>query len=250
MAFKKSLDQLLDIKLSLTRMLATLADYVNSGIPFEYTVLPNGTIRVALKVDITLVSPKFSIIFTDPSSIISVINNGTLQNVINLLSVLSVDYYPPDTGVNAGTNTLTLFMSVALLIFVFLGWLFVPLSFMHALHTFQLLYLHIYINYIMPANLYYYLKGLQLTMMSFLPNILAKGLPAGYLNVNVPQRIVDLHGDFNFSRNAGSVLFIVLVYLFIGGLISILSTRIIPNRIWRNFFKGMLQQRILYSAFH
>jgi|JI6StandDraft_1071083.scaffolds.fasta_scaffold00915_15 hypothetical protein len=248
--FSKSIDVLMDIKLVLSRLLATIADYVNSGIPFTFTILPNGTIRAVLSVDMTLLSPKFMVVFNDPNSIVAKNNNGTLQNVINTLSITSVDYYSPDIGSNAGTNTLTLFMAVLLLIFVFLGWLCVPLSFMHSLHTFQLIYLHIYVNYLMPANLYYYLKGLQLTVFSFLPNILAKGLPAGYLNINVPQRIVDLHGDFNFSRNAGSVLFVVLIYLVIGGLISMLSTRIIPNRVWRNLFSGMLQQRILYSAFH
>lgn len=249
--FNRSVDQIMNIKLVLSRRrLATIADYVNSGIPFDFTIMPDGTIRAVLKVDLTLLSPKFIVTFTDPNSVLSRTNNGTLQNIISTLSMESVDYYPTAIGSNAGTNTLTVFMSVVLLIFVFLGWFCVPLSFMHTLHTFQLLGLHIYINYFMPANLYYYLRGLQLTFLSFLPNILAKGLPAGYFNINVPQRIIDLHGDYNFSRNAGSVLFVVIVYFLFGGLISILSSRIIPNRIWRNLFKIMLNQRVLYAFFH
>jgi hypothetical protein len=249
--FNKSIDQIMDIKLALSRLLATIADYVNTGIPFTYTVLSNGTIRAVLNIDMTLINPKFLVVFTDPNSVISAANsNSTLQNVVNYISLNSVDYYSPDVGSAAGTNTLTVFMSIALLIFVFLGWLFVPLSFLHTLHIFQLLYMHIYINYIMPANLYYFLNGLQLTMLRFLPNILAKGLPTGYFNSNVPQRIVDLHGDFNFSRNAGSVILVVIIYVLIGGLVSILSTRVIPNRVWRNLFKGILNQRFLYCSLH
>lgn len=92
----KPVDTIMDIKLSLTRRaMATLADYINSGIPFTYSILPNGTIRAVLSIDITLLNPKFVVIFTDPNSIKSVDNNGTLQDVVENLSLESVEYYAP-----------------------------------------------------------------------------------------------------------------------------------------------------------
>lgn len=247
----KPADTIMDIKLSLSRrVLATLADYINSGIPFTYTILANGTIRAVLSVDITLLDPKFVVIFTDPNSVKSIENNGTLQDVVDNISLDSVEYYAPEFGSAAGTNSLSIFLSIVLLIFVALGFTCVPLNFLPFLHTFQLLALHIYVNFMMPANLYYYLNGYQLAFLKFLPNILARGLPDNFQQSNVPQRIVDLHLDFNFSRNAGSFMFLFLVYFIAGGIISFLATRVVPNRIWRNMFHSIQQQRVFYSTFH
>lgn len=162
----------------------------------------------------------------------------------------TIEYYAPEYGSSAGTNSLSVFLSVVLLIIVFLGWSCVPLNFLPFLHIFQLIGLHIYVNFMMPANLYYYLKGYQSTFLNFLPNILNLGLPNGFKQQNIPQRIVDLHGDYNFSRNAGSFLFMFLVYLFFGSLVSFLSTRVVPNRIWRNMFQSIQQQRIFFCTFH
>lgn len=241
----------MDVKLILSRRLvASIADYVNNGIPFIYEILADGTIKIYLSVDMTLVSPKFVVVITDPNAITSKANGGTLQRTIDNIALSSLDYYPPSVGSQAGTNTLSLFMTVVVLIFMFLGWLFVPLSILPILHTFQLIYFHIYIDFIMPANFYYYLKGFYLSTLSFLPNILAKGLPNNYWNINVPQRIIDLHGDFNFSRNAGSILFVVIVYGIIAACVSFGASRVIPNKIWRNMFKGVFNQRFVFCSLH
>jgi hypothetical protein len=174
----KSLSEIMDVKLVLSRRLvASIADYVNNGIPFTYQILADGTIKIFLNVDMTLVTPKFVVVITDPNAIISATNGGTLQKTVDNLALVTLDYYPPSVGSEAGTNTLSLFMTVVMLIIMFLGWLFVPLSILPILHTFQLIYFHIYINFIMPANLYFYLKGFYYSTLSFLPNILAKGLP-------------------------------------------------------------------------
>lgn len=95
----KNLSEIMDIKLVLSRRLfATIADYVNNGIPYTYEIMADGRIKIYLSIDMTLLTPKFVVIVNDPTAITSLLNGGTLQRTTENLYLSSLDYYPPSVG--------------------------------------------------------------------------------------------------------------------------------------------------------
>lgn len=57
-----NLSSILKIRLKMSRRMmadVTLADMINSGIPFTYEILPDGTVKIVLDLDTTLTNPVF-----------------------------------------------------------------------------------------------------------------------------------------------------------------------------------------------
>lgn len=63
------------------RMLgSSVSDIVNNGISFAAVVLPDGTIKLFLNPGISLDNVKYSVLFTNPNSVIAS-SGATLQNL-------------------------------------------------------------------------------------------------------------------------------------------------------------------------
>ena len=154
-----------------------------------------------------------------------------LQSVSNLIDVKTVQVYPPGTTSDsplaiAGT-ILTGFMLV-----VFLAGLVVsPMAGLMSLSVFQQFYLHAYVNYTIPPNLFYFLKNLRWSMLSFLPNLPALGFTSpDYWQNNIPQKIQDLDDTINFCKTAGSVVLYLIVYTVLALLVKLFSTKCMMNQ--------------------
>lgn len=77
----KQIEEIMQIKLQITRrMLDAVTDLINSGVPYTYEILSDGTIKVYLLIETSLNDPVFVVQFTDPTAITSVDNGGTLQD--------------------------------------------------------------------------------------------------------------------------------------------------------------------------
>lgn len=89
----------------------------------------------------------------------------------------------------------------------------------------------------LPPNFFYFLKQLSMTRLSFLPNLLS-GLyqqPPGYVD-SIPERAVEVDGQLSFAINAGSYLFVLLIYLVFGVVVYLASRKFNPNRPLREIF--------------
>ena len=83
----------------------------------------------------------------------------------------------------------------------------------------------------LPPNFFYFLRELRTSRLAFLPNFLF-GLyqpPSGYVE-QIPQRVVEIDGQFSFAANAGSYLFVLLVYSILGLIIYLASRKFNSNR--------------------
>lgn len=76
-----------------SRLLADIANIVNSGVGFTAVVLPDGTIKLYLNTGVSLSDVKYSVTFTDPSKIITT-SGATLQNMQSLISIQQSAVYP------------------------------------------------------------------------------------------------------------------------------------------------------------
>jgi hypothetical protein len=54
---------------------------INNGVPYTYVILSNGTIKLYLAIDTSLVNPTFSVQITNPGAIVSTSTGVSLQNV-------------------------------------------------------------------------------------------------------------------------------------------------------------------------
>lgn len=68
----------------------SLSDLINSGVTYTYTILSDGTIKLYLNLDTDLINPVFTVKFTDPTAVVSLINGGSLQDVANDFTIEKV----------------------------------------------------------------------------------------------------------------------------------------------------------------
>lgn len=72
------------------RLLTSLADLINSGVSYTYTILSDGTIKLYLNIPVDLVNPVFTVKFTDPTAILSIDSGVPLQNVDSNFTISKV----------------------------------------------------------------------------------------------------------------------------------------------------------------
>lgn len=149
---------------------------INSGIPFNYEILPDGTIKIVLDLTTTLTNPTFEVQFTSPSAVQS-LTGSPLQSVSNIILIQSVEVYPAGTTTDAPTNIAGTILSLAMVAVLFVSLIISPIASLMSLTAFQLFHLHSYINYNIPPNLFYFLRNLNYAMLKFLPNLPGMGFP-------------------------------------------------------------------------
>lgn len=250
--FSDDLTKILRIKLKVNnkRLLQDLADLINTGIPFTYTQLPDGSIKIVLILNTTLTDPTFEVSFVSPTAVQSK-TGSPLQSVSNLIAVKTVQVYPPGTTSDSPLSIAGTILSALMLAVFFAGLVVSPMAGLMSLSVFQQFYVHAYINYTIPPNLFYFLKNLKLTMMGFLPNLPALGFPdADYWQSDIPQKVLDLDGYINFCKSVGSVVLYIIVYLGLALLVKLFSTKFMMNRPMRNLFAEVYEQRVKFNFLH
>jgi hypothetical protein len=101
----------------------------------------------------------------------------------------------------------------------------------------------------LPPNLFYFMKKLSLTRLSFLPNIFSGvyNPPSGY-STDIPSRVIDLDGELSFSLMCGSYFFILLIYSFVSFIIYCLTTKYNTNRPLRELFTKIYQTKAKWGT--
>jgi hypothetical protein len=103
----------------------------------------------------------------------------------------------------------------------------------------------------LPPNLFYFLKKLSLTRLTFLPNIFAEVYQGqSSYDSSIPARIADIDGKYSFSSNAGGLMFFVFVYMSVSTIIYLFTTRMNTNRPLRELFEKIYQTRVRFGIIH
>ena len=86
----------------------------------------------------------------------------------------------------------------------------------------------------LPPNFFYFMRELRLTRMTFLPNVFSGvyKAPTGYVAA-IPERPVEIDGQFSFAVNAGSFLFVIFIYLVVAFILYLSSRKFNTNRPMR-----------------
>lgn len=106
--------------------------------------------------DVSLISPTFSVTISDPASVTSSATGVSLQNVQSLLTIAALEYYPPSDGIEAGTNFPAKLITVLTLVLYAITFVFSDVM-VRPLQMLQILLFHCLIAAGVPANLYYFL---------------------------------------------------------------------------------------------
>jgi len=97
----------------------------------------------------------------------------------------------------------------------------------------------------LPPNLFFFMQKLSLSRLGFLPNILSGVyIEAPSYSASIPSRVIDVDGQLSFSVNAGSLVFILLIYLFLAGIIYLVSSKFNSNRPLRELFQRIYSTRV------
>jgi len=134
------------LKVSSRRVLQDLADLINTGIPFTYTVLPDGSYKIVLQLNTTLTNPTFEFSFSSPSAVQS-LTGSPLQSVSSSIAVPTVQVYPPGTTTDSPLSIAGTILSGTMLVVFLAGLIVSPMAGLMSLSVFQQFYLHAYVNY-------------------------------------------------------------------------------------------------------
>lgn len=100
----------------------------------------------------------------------------------------------------------------------------------------------------LPPNFFYFLRQLRFTRLSFLPSIF-KNLyqaPSGYV-AQIPEKVVEVDGQFSFAVNSGSYMFVFFIYLLIGLIIYAASRKYNNNRPLREMVEKVYNTRVKWG---
>ena len=233
--FNRNITDILSVNLVATRLLQ-VGTLVNNGVTYTYQILSNGTIKLYLSVGVSLSQPTFSVSISDPAAVISTDTGMSLQNVQSLLYLAKLDYYPPEDGVNAGTNFPGVFTSVIFLLLFVFSFFFSDVM-LRPLQMLQLLFLHSMIDSPVSANIYYLLVGLKISTLSFISNWFSSSFPELTQYYDTPLKIQDACIDYIFLRNVGQIYVMGVVFFSFFFVFLILGNkRILSHKIWHSFF--------------
>lgn len=204
---------------------SSLADLINQGISYRYIILSDGTIKLYLNIGVDLVNPVFTIQFTDPSAIVSILNGVPLQNADSNFTIVKVEYYPAETGSQAGIIQASNFAVIFILLLYSFTILFTD-TMIKPLQMLQIMFFHALVTVPMPANLFFYLVKLRLSLLQFLPNWLSGPIPKDIsLYSNATQKTIDVFIDYNWFRNVGQILFMIVIFFGFFAVFKIASNK-------------------------
>jgi hypothetical protein len=217
-------------------------------VPYTYTILPNGTIKIYLQLTTSLVQPTFSIDITNPAAVISTATGLSLQSVQSLLTIAKIDYYPPTDGQQAPTNFVATFVVVAILLLYVVSFVFSDVM-VRPLQMLQLLFLHCMVNSPVSANIYYLLAGLQNSTLLFINNWFSGSFPNPSPYYTVPLVIASTCTDYIFLRNVGQIFILIIILACFWLLFLVLGNkRIVTHKVWHSFLAEVSQKRYQFMV--
>lgn len=208
---------------------------INNGVPYTYEILSNGTIKIYLQINANLVNPTFSVSISDPAAVVSTATGISLQNVQSLLNIPMIEYYPEAEGKEAGTNFPAKFVGIFVLLLYGLTFIFSDCM-VRPLQVLQIYFLHCLASVGVPANLYYFLLQLKLSLLPFLENWFSPYLPEKSLYYDTPPKVGDVFVDYIFLRNVGQIFLLVVVLACFWFVFLILGNkRVVQHKVWHSF---------------
>lgn len=249
-SIQKQISDILKVELKLSRRLlaGSLADLINNGVSFSYVIMSDGTIKLYLDLQADLNNPIFTVRFTDPTAIVSLANGATLQEVTDEFTIEKVEYYPPEDSYEIGIKKVTLFTVVFILLLYCVTFLFTD-TMVKPIQMLQVMFFHCVTTSPMSASLYFFLLELKPSLLQFLPNWLSLPLSRDLtLHKTSTQKTIDVFIDYNFFRNVGQIVFMIIIAFGLWALFMILSNRrIIEHKTWHNFLESVSVRRFRFS---
>lgn len=113
----------------------------------------------------------------------------------------------------------------------------------------QIMFFHCICEVSMSASFFFFLLELKPALLQFLPNWMALPLAKDItLHSKSSQKTIDVFVDFNFFRNVGHIVFMIVVAFGLWALFIILSNRrIVENKTWHNFLEMVSIKRFRFS---
>lgn len=207
--------------------------------------------KLKLQPGMSLDNMKFDVVFTDAAAIKTKNGGAGLQSLQAQIALDTVEVYPTETlQSSASFEIVGLVLSIAILIPVFLLLLCSPVAVFQSLEAFQLISLFAYVAEI-PPNLFYFLRQLRFTRLTFLPSIFAKVYQEpNYFTDKIPVNVSYTEGLLSFCVTAGGCTLIGLLYLLVWGVVYLASSKFNNNRSLRNIFTEVYNTRVRFGLLH
>lgn len=155
-SIQKQIEQILKVEMKVSRRLLDAADLINNGVSYTYTILSDGTIKLYLNLNTDLNQPSFTVRFTDPTAIVSLVNGASLQDVTTDFEIEKVEYYPPEDGKDIGIKKVTMFTVVFILLLYCVTVLFTD-AMVKPIQMLQIMFFHCTTTAPMSASMYFFL---------------------------------------------------------------------------------------------
>jgi magnesium-transporting ATPase (P-type) len=112
------------------------------------------------------------------------------------------------------------------------------------LQVLQIYFLHCLASVGVPANLYYFLLQLKLSLLPFLDNWFSPYLPVKSLYYDTPPKLGDVFVDYVFLRNLGQIFLLMVVLACFWFVFLILGNkRVVSHKVWHSFLSEVSQKR-------
>lgn len=182
-------------------------------------------------------NPVFTVSFTDPTALISLLNGATLQTVESDVEIDKIEYYPSEFGSQIGIQKASLFATIFILLLYALTFLYTD-TVVKPIQMLQLLFFHCVTSVSFPASFYFYFLQIKSSLLQFLPNWPKSSIPSDVtLHATSTQRTIDVFVDYNFFRNVGHIFFMIVVAIGLWGIFFLLSRpKIVTNPLWQKMF--------------
>ena len=172
----------------------------------------------------------------------------SLQNVQSILTLAKLDYYPPEDGVDAGTNFPAKFTVIVFLLLLVFSFFFSDVM-IKPIQMLQLLFLHSLIDSPVSANIYYLLVQLRLSTLNFVTNWFSSSFSTHALYYDTPLKIQDACVDYIFLRNVGQIYMMIVVFACFWFVFLILgNNKIIKDKIWHSFLNEVSVKRFRWMV--
>jgi len=161
---------------------------------------------------------------TDPSAITSLSTGASLQNVLSSINLPIVDYYSPSDSTESPTNFPSKFAIIIMLIlyaltFIWSDTMVQPIQFM------QVLFFHSMINVQVPANIYYFLLELKLSVFDFVTNWFSPYFDDKSVYWDTSIKLANIFVDYIFLRNLGQIFVFIAIFAILWLIFAILSRK-------------------------
>ena len=159
-----------------------------------------------------------------------------------------VEYYSPETGIKAQTNTAARFAVIFVLLLYAVSFFWTDAA-IKPLQFIQLALLHATLNIVIPPSLHFYLIEFKRSLISFVPNIFGSRLEPDKVYHASSLKVIDIFTDYDFLRHLGQIFFFLAVFAVMWLIFCLLSNkRLISDKLWHHMFDDIFKRRFKFMA--